>query len=286
MIQLAPEALTTREIRVEEIVVLRQRWEKAIRFNYLHGRPDHGLIWVRDGTFTIVEPDGTRLVLRPGELAYTPRGSRYTAEFCAHPPFTENTLIHFQLYEETGTPVTLATRPEVWVRGGGVRWQEAFERAETDFNAVRGRLRLKAGVCELLDRLIAERSPRTEESRLIRPGLVLLEEHLSEAIPVGELARASCVSERTFRRIFQRCTGMSPVQYRNSLRIKRARQWLSTGEMTVAEVAERLGFYDSAYFCRCFRRETGQLPGAYMGRPEEPVDANREKGPSGTGQPV
>jgi transcriptional regulator GlxA family with amidase domain len=45
------------------------------------------------------------------------------------------------------------------------------------------------------------------------------------------------------------------------LRIERARELLSDGSLTVAEVAYASGFENIGYFCRYYRRITGEAPG-------------------------
>jgi AraC-like DNA-binding protein len=244
-------------------VVLRQQWVPRASYNYSAGRPDSALLWIRSGVFTVHGPDGISLSARPGDLVYFPVSAKYTACF-APDETTADTQIHFHLVDESGEDAVLSGRPVILLSGGGPQWQEFFDRAEREFSAVRGRLRLTACICELLDRL-AELSRSRADSvfRVIAPGIALLEAHLEENIPVPKLAQECCVSERTFRRLFCRYAGMSPVQYKNALRIVRAKQLLSGGELTVGEIGEMLGFYDSSCFCRLFRRETGCWPGDY-----------------------
>lgn len=243
---------------VSEIVVIPQQWQAPRRFYYANGRPDHAILWIRSGVFRMNFPDGSHLTAHAGSLLYIPRGTQYFASFSDN-ELTRDTLIHFQLSED----IALADEPLVWVSGGGARWAEYFDRAEQVFSQTQRPFLLRSVLYELLDQLyihqLAEKSP---DYRLIAPGLQLLEAHLGESIPVAALARACYLSERTFRRTFHRYTGVSPVKYRNSLRLARARQLLMDAELSIAEISDLLGFYDSAYFCRFFHDHTGKWPGA------------------------
>ena len=72
------------------------------------------------------------------------------------------------------------------------------------------------------------------------------------------------VSPAYVSRIFQRELGLSPWAYLTRLRIEHARSLLLAAEhMSIAEIAQRVGFSDPAYFARAFRRHTGKSPVAY-----------------------
>ena len=44
---------------------------------------------------------------------------------------------------------------------------------------------------------------------------------------------------------------------------EKAKEWLEAGEMSVSEVGERLGFSETGYFIRIFKRNVGMTPGKY-----------------------
>jgi len=69
------------------------------------------------------------------------------------------------------------------------------------------------------------------------------------------------LSPASFRRLFLECKGMSPGEYRNRLRIRRASELLKTGAYTVSEAAEQVGIGDIKYFGKLFKRYTGLTPG-------------------------
>ncbi|MFG3510089.1 AraC family transcriptional regulator [Streptomyces sp. NPDC047821] len=58
-------------------------------------------------------------------------------------------------------------------------------------------------------------------------------------------------------------TGRTPGQLVREARAHEAKRLLAHTELTVRQVAARVGFADPAYFCRFFRRETGVSPGAF-----------------------
>ena len=88
-----------------------------------------------------------------------------------------------------------------------------------------------------------------------------IERHPERNFSVHELAGMCYLSDTGFREKFKRFTGgIAPVEYRNRLRIERAEAMLASGDYTIEAVAEQLGFWDSAHFCRVWRKLRGSAP--------------------------
>jgi AraC-like DNA-binding protein len=90
-----------------------------------------------------------------------------------------------------------------------------------------------------------------------------LESRVAEPIALGELARVAHMSESSLLRAFKRATGRSPIDYHLRLRIGRACDLLRIGERSITEVAYEVGFTDSNYFSRQFRKVMGSTPRDY-----------------------
>lgn len=90
--------------------------------------------------------------------------------------------------------------------------------------------------------------------------ILYLENHYRDDLRVQDLAEMAGVGECMFRRSFRQTMGVSPVQYRNHLRLTKAREMLQSGEYTVLEAAVAAGFDDPGYFSRLFKREFGVPP--------------------------
>jgi transcriptional regulator GlxA family with amidase domain len=78
----------------------------------------------------------------------------------------------------------------------------------------------------------------------------------ARAWTVPELAAVSGLSRAAFARSFQRALGQAPMQYLTGWRMTLARDYLRTGQPTLAQVAERTG-YASPY---AFRRRLPPPP--------------------------
>ncbi len=87
-----------------------------------------------------------------------------------------------------------------------------------------------------------------------------LGEDLEERLPLAELARELGWGYSKFRKDFRARTGLSPGDYRIRCRIERAQELLGGGELSVKEIAFRLGYPDVQAFSRQFRRVAGLSP--------------------------
>jgi len=93
--------------------------------------------------------------------------------------------------------------------------------------------------------------------------LALAMRHLDEALWIADLAQQLCVPERTLRTAFQRCYGLSPIEY---LRVNRLHQacrlrlasWPDA--TTVTQIAFGLGFWDLGRFAGSYRQLFGERP--------------------------
>ncbi|MEO6599576.1 MAG: AraC family transcriptional regulator [Polyangiaceae bacterium] len=85
---------------------------------------------------------------------------------------------------------------------------------------------------------------------------------LGEALPLEKMAREVRMSKCHLVRCFQNALGVPPHRYRTLLRLQRARRLLETG-LSVAEVADEMGFADAPHLTRSFREWLGVSPAAW-----------------------
>lgn len=110
-----------------------------------------------------------------------------------------------------------------------------------------------------------ERSPSPDNRALLRVGEALshLERNIQQDVNLEELARIAHMSRRSFLRVFQSATGTSPLAWLIGQRIQRACGLLRHTDKRVTEIAFEIGFNDSNYFTRQFRKATGMSPREY-----------------------
>ena len=120
---------------------------------------------------------------------------------------------------------------------------------------------------ELLDKRESVR--RKKQLKRLNTTIKYIGEHYAEPISNGELAELVSLSESRFNHLFKDNMGVSPMQYINEVRLKKAMMLLQRGEITVSEVSAAVGFEDYNYFGRMFRRYFGCTPRQAVGGREE-----------------
>jgi AraC-like DNA-binding protein len=100
------------------------------------------------------------------------------------------------------------------------------------------------------------------DSRL-SAALQAIHDDAARAWTVPALAAVSGLSRAAFARSFQRALGQAPMQYVTTWRMTLARDYLRTGQPTLAQVAERTGYASPYAFAAAFRRHHGQPPGLW-----------------------
>jgi transcriptional regulator GlxA family with amidase domain len=104
---------------------------------------------------------------------------------------------------------------------------------------------------------------REELFRRVRRGQEFLHAHACDDLDLRQLAREACLSPFHFHRTFTRVFGRTPHQYRNELRLERARELLTSTPMTVTDICGAVGFESAASFSLLFRERYGVPPSAF-----------------------
>ena len=87
-----------------------------------------------------------------------------------------------------------------------------------------------------------------------------VEVHLGESIDLSMLAGVAGLSVHHFARQFKQSAGVTPHAYLTQKRIERAQQMLVQTDLSLAEIAFAVGFFDQGHLARHFRQRLGTTP--------------------------
>lgn len=99
--------------------------------------------------------------------------------------------------------------------------------------------------------------------RRLRRAVELMHAQLERELPLEELAAAAYLSPFHFARLFKRATGTTPHAYLSALRLARAEILLAETDLSITEVATRVGYNSPSHFAKVFRQTTGLAPRAF-----------------------
>ncbi len=83
----------------------------------------------------------------------------------------------------------------------------------------------------------------------------------NEKFGPDDLAREVGMSHSHLHRQLKSVTNQNPSQFIREIRLKKAKELLLNGDLTVAEISYLVGFGSPAYFSRCFHEYFGVAPG-------------------------
>lgn len=107
----------------------------------------------------------------------------------------------------------------------------------------------------------AERNPHPDEE--IIQIQIWLQDNYQKDIHFPDLAERFGMSQRTLNRRFKLALGKTPLEYLQEVRLDSARDLLKTTNLSVGEVADKVGYQDTGYFTSLFRKSLSTTPSAY-----------------------
>ncbi|MCR5772398.1 MAG: response regulator [Butyrivibrio sp.] len=114
-----------------------------------------------------------------------------------------------------------------------------------------------AGRIEVLDD--SDRSNESTADEILK----YIEKHYGEDLSVQVMAEKFAYSEVYFCRLFKQHFGESFISFLTEYRIKKAVELLKTTQLSVKDIGKAVGYEDSNYFTKVFKRVMKCLPSDY-----------------------
>ena len=104
----------------------------------------------------------------------------------------------------------------------------------------------------------------SSSSQYVLNAIKYIQFNYSHDISIDDVAKSVGVSRSHLYRVFMLNVGKSPIDYLTEYRINEACKLLRAGNLSIAEVAVSVGFFDQFYFSRVFKRAKGVPPSKYF----------------------
>ena len=256
------------EFDFEIISVVKQYWDDIKDWTEFMHTPRYSsalLMVVSDTTVRYTDNSGDTFTADNGDIIYCPFEGKYRFDVIS--PATKDRFgkvkslcINFNMICPDKKIITLSRKPIKLVNFKSVQLEKDF--FDVSKYALKPMVR-QYKLYKILKTVIDIYSSSSENVSLLRQAVKYTEEHYAENYKMSLLAEKFNLSESHFRKLFKEFTGLSPVEYRNQLRIEHSKELLTQSTASVSEVALAVGIEDQFYFSRIFKESEGISPLQY-----------------------
>ncbi len=143
-------------------------------------------------------------------------------------------------------------------------YQAAIEEAAYSQQMLAGLVNHLIGLMYALERNI-ELNKNQSQVDMVNKARMRIRESVESDLTIQQIAANLGTSYSNFRRLFKEYTGFSPATYQQELRLLRAKELLTTTNMSIKEIAYRLNFESPDYFSTKFKAKMGIKPSDLRG---------------------
>ncbi len=229
------------------------------------GRSDFLLFWSVSGEERFSLPGGDGVLRSGGFILFAPREPQ------CHQTLSENAEFYYMHFT---APDDLL--PEFQLKTSVIYEAPPCPEAARLFEEILSEMQLRQAyheaVCvSLLCRLLALLCRKKTTERTVPPAYFdsvsyvvgVMGREYAENRSLDDYAAMVHMSKYHFCRTFQKITGVSPIAYRNHLRIEHAKELLRDTQKPISQIAREVGIDSPSYFHTFFQSHTGFSPGEY-----------------------
>lgn len=245
------EALRLQQSTLFEIQ--RCTWEKNVVWHEYHNlqQPFWRLYWNTSAGCVIMPHDGSKIEMQPGCFYLVP--SYYPFSTCMISDFSQF-YIHFNFTENIN-----AVGDRIYVIPGDPFIRDYIDEyiASMDMNDNHMRCEIISYIILCHALLKCKNGPVIKKipvNRHIFNCVKYIANHLESNLDNKRLAGIADMAINSFIRLFTEVMSESPQEYVRRKRIERACQLLSSSQLTIKEISNRLGFADQCHFSKVFKQ--------------------------------
>ena len=278
-----PEQLKNQSVHVDVIDTYVSEWKRGDRFEKYKKtrRPFSALFFVlSDIELDYVELSENEEKIRKthakkGDILYIPSHILYCSFFqiLQSDPSPSTFTVNFRLFDASGEEILL-DRHIFLLKNPVNRYmnEDLMNLHKCMTNPIANdRLRINSIYFSILYYATRTRMGGNQTDAIKR-AVEAIENEWNQNEKMEKYAAMCKMSPSYFYREFREYAGMSPAKYRNYIRINVAKSDLLNTDMTVKEIALKVGFDDALYFSRIFRTITGMSPIAF----KKDIEADRQ----------
>lgn len=238
--------------------------DRIHRCDYPQGRGHYGLVYVQSGRAEYRFLAGERFTVEPGDVLFL-------SPTCAYSIVTEKEFKHYTVnfdIHEHSSRTDAFNLPYLLLQGSNMESMGRLFKELVNLWGIKNQgfeMRTIGILYELLSQFYYEYTKGQNSSfyQRLLSAKEFIEQNFKSPITLEQLAFLSNMSVTNFRREWKKHYAVSPMQYRDHIRLYYAKEYLSSGYYTVTEIAKKCGFDDTSYFVRFFKKKTGHTPNEF-----------------------
>lgn len=267
----SPE-ITHHEFQGKLIGILKQSWvTKTTFYGYKKTpRPYCGLLFIlEDIKVSIYQQSQPTLHAQKGDVVFIPKNCCYWISFhdFTNKRLETNYTLHFELFDKkTNEEILFTEKPTILTN-------DTYDHIRSALNLLWSKSQLNEGFCNQLtldshffvclsEIILTEQNKKSHKSP-IADGITAIEAEWNLNYPVYKYANLCNISESSFFITFRKTLGCSPIQYRNQIRLSKAKALLSSTNYSIEKIAQTTGFQNPLYFNKFFKKNTNLSPSSY-----------------------
>lgn len=241
--------------------------------------PYNKFFFVTDGEIDI-RVNGTHYVVTENEWLLVPTGvvhaysltSTEFAKFCwMHFEFTINNK---NLFQALTSPIKIKVDNATQIKN---LFNKIFKASTS--NTISSQLDIVSNINKLSSIFISKlpQSLFSTQEDLLDRIINYIANNYTESFSLSDLAKQTNFSVSQFAHKFKDRTGVSPIYFINLTRLEHAKCLLEQTSIPVREVMEKVGYFDSAYFSKIFKKYYHSSPLQYRRRVQQLLKDNKIK---------
>lgn len=219
--------------------------KKDFIFEFKKGKKQFSFIFVESGRLEYSFKDGNKLLISKGDTLFIPKKLPYKTTYLEDNTKIKIITFDCTFYEEVEDFKTPFVKNDD-------RFSSAFLKCTEEKS--RNALFLFSKLYEILYIMQTLTLPEEKKYRKILPAVEELRTKFYENQKISYYASLCNMSESNFRKLFKEYTSLSPLDFRNHIRMDEVKKMTASGEYSVSEAAFKAGFNNMSFFYELYRK--------------------------------
>lgn len=222
------------------------------------GRGCNGFLYIKEGECKFSFKEGSFTATK-GNIVYLPFNSRHTFTIKSENPAFYRIDFNLKIDDEL---VYFSTHPIKIADTITPDCYDAIIDLYSKIHLQQDNVFKTEKMCAIFKNL--QDTNMSEDYKKLSPSINYIAEHYTETLDCHLLAELCHMSLSYFYELFKKEFNVTPLEYRNKIILQNAKAMLRGGDMAINEIASILGFSDTAYFSRFFKKHTKKAPSNYI----------------------